>query len=66
MVTMNAPFYRAQAALCRRLSQSMPQEHIVRELVQLAAEYEMKAEQVESEGEPQSAEAERAPLATTI
>lgn len=44
---MNASFYRAQAALCLRLSRSIPQERIAQELLKLAAEYDAKVGQLE-------------------
>jgi hypothetical protein len=44
---VNASFYRAQAALCLRIARSIPQERIGQELIKLAAEYELKAEEME-------------------
>ena len=44
---MNDSFYRAQAALCLRLSRSIPQERIAEELLKLAAEYGAKAGQLD-------------------
>lgn len=61
MVIMNAPFYRAQAALCLRLSESLPQEHIARELIQLATEYERKAREIEDQFQAAEAEPSLAP-----
>jgi hypothetical protein len=44
---MNSSFYRAQAELCLRIGRTLPHERIAEELLELAAEYEAKAAEIE-------------------
>jgi hypothetical protein len=44
---MLSSFYRAQAELCLRIGRTLPHEQIAEELLELAAEYEAKAAEIE-------------------
>ena len=44
---MNSSFYRTQAELCLRIGRMLPHERIAEELLELAAEYEAKAAEIE-------------------
>jgi hypothetical protein len=45
---MDSSFYRTQAELCLRIGRTLPHERIAEELLELAAEYEAKAAEIES------------------
>jgi hypothetical protein len=47
---MDARFYRAQAELCRRIGEALPQERIAAEVIRLALEFDTIADAME---EPQ-------------
>jgi hypothetical protein len=45
-------FFRTQAALCRRIAGSFPQERIAEELMRIAADFETRADDLGEDGEP--------------
>lgn len=45
-------FFRTQAALCRRIAGSFPQERIAEELMRIAADFETRADNLGEDGEP--------------
>jgi hypothetical protein len=44
---MNEPFYRAQAALCRRIARNSFEGRIADELMRMMAEFEAKAAELQ-------------------
>jgi hypothetical protein len=45
---MDARFYRAQAELCRRIGEALPQERIAAEVIKLALEFDSIADALET------------------
>ena len=44
---MDAPFFRSQAALCRRIGRRFPDERIAAELIRMAEEFAARAATLE-------------------